>query len=338
MMQPLRLSVLDQSPIAAGTTGGQALANSIDLARLCDNLGYHRYWLAEHHATPSLAGVAPETMIGVIARATQRIRIGSGGIMLPHYSPFKIAELFSLLAGLAPGRIDLGLGRAPGTDQRTAYALQRDRRQKAPDDFLNLLAELLAYFDDNLPADHPFASLAKTLPGLPERPDVWMLGSSPDSAGWAADIGLPYCFADFIGGNGTDLVRRYRHDFKPSKYRRGAEAVVAVWCVCADSDAEATRLVASFRMMLAHLFAGQLIAVPDPDEAMAWLADKPHAGLQPGRRIISGPPEKVRAEIEATARDYGADEVMLANILFDHQARRRSYQLVADAFGLNNGD
>ena len=156
----MRLSVLDQSPISAGSTGRDALANSIDLARLADDLGYHRYWVAEHHGGPMLAGPAPEVLIGPLAAATQRIRVGSGGVMLPHYSPLKVAEAFSLLAGLYPGRIDLGLGRAAGTDPMTTYALQRDRRQAAPDDFFDQLVELLAYLDDALPADHPFARLA----------------------------------------------------------------------------------------------------------------------------------------------------------------------------------
>ena len=162
------LSVLDQTPIAAGTSPASALANSLDLAQHCEALGYHRYWLAEHHASPALAGSAPEILIAAIAAATRRMRIGSGGVMLPHYSPLKVAEQFSLLAGLHPDRIDLGLGRAPGSDQRTSVALQRDRRQYPPHDFPNQLAELIGYLEDTLPADHPFAPYARTLPGLPQ--------------------------------------------------------------------------------------------------------------------------------------------------------------------------
>src|ERR1700729_834143 len=160
MPAPFLLSVLDQSPISEGSTGAQALQNTIDLARLCDQLGYHRYWVAEHHGGPMLAGPSPEALIGPIASATKRIRVGSGGVMLPHYSPFKVAETFSLLAGLFPGRIDLGLGRAAGTDPLTTFALQRARRQAAPDDFPQQLAELLGYFEDDLPEDHPFKRLA----------------------------------------------------------------------------------------------------------------------------------------------------------------------------------
>src|SRR4051794_26794769 len=163
--EQLVLSVLDQAPISEGATGADALKNSLDLARLCEKLGYHRYWVAEHHGTPMLACASPEALIGPIAATTERIRVGSGGVMLPHYSPLKVAETFSILAGLFPGRIDLGLGRAPGTDQMTMLALQRDRRQAGPDDFPQQLAELLAYFEGRLPANHPFARLAGTLPG-----------------------------------------------------------------------------------------------------------------------------------------------------------------------------
>src|SRR5438270_12771534 len=162
----MRLSVLDQSPISEGSTGADALHNTLDLARLTDRLGYHRYWVAEHHGGPMLAGRSPEALIGPRAAGTERIRVGSGGVMLPHYSPLKVAETFSLLAGLFPGRIDLALGRAAGTDPMTTFALQRDRRHPAPDDFPEQLAELLGYLDDRLPPDHPFARLAKTLPGL----------------------------------------------------------------------------------------------------------------------------------------------------------------------------
>src|SRR5271155_1710289 len=172
MPPPFHLSVLDQSPISQGSSGREALHNTLDLARVADRLGYHRYWVAEHHGGPMLAGPAPEALIGPIAAATSGIRVGSGGVMLPHYSPFKVAETFSLLAGLFPGRIDLGLGRAAGTDPLTAFALQRDRRQAAPDDFPSQLAELLAYLDGTLPDDHPFARL-QALPGGEARPVAW---------------------------------------------------------------------------------------------------------------------------------------------------------------------
>src|SRR5919199_2901506 len=213
MTELVHLSVLDQSPVAEGSTGSQALANTIDLARLTDGLGFHRYWVAEHHGGPSLAGPSPEVLIGPIAAATERLRVGSGGVMLPHYSPLKVAQSFSLLAGLYPGRIDLGIGRAAGTDPMTAFALQRDRRQAPPDDFFEQLAELIAYLEDRFPDDHSLKRLT-ALPGLPESPELWLLGSSPQSAIWAAEIGLPYSFADFINSeSGAKIAELYRERF-----------------------------------------------------------------------------------------------------------------------------
>ncbi len=330
----MRLSILDQSPIADGATAAQALVNSIDLARAGEAFGYHRYWAAEHHASPALAGAAPEVLLAAVGAATATIRLGSGGIMLPHYSPLKVAESFSLLAGLYPGRVDLGLGRAPGSDQRTAFALQRDRRQASPNDFPNQLAELLGYLEDDLPAGHPFAGLAKTLPGAPERPDVWLLGSSPDSAAWAAEAGLQYCFADFINSDGAGIAARYTHAFRPGIRGARPYSMVALWTMCADTDAEAERLATSSRMMLAHLLQGVLIPVPSPETAAAWLAANPAAAQRRGRRMIVGSPATVRAGIEAAVAEYGADEAMLVNIVHDHAARVRSYELVARVFGL----
>src|SRR5882757_7679078 len=249
MPPPFLLSVLDQSPIAEGSSGAQALRNTIDLAQLCDELGYHRYWVAEHHGGPMLAGPSPEALVGPIAAATQRIRVGSGGVMLPHYSPFKVAETFSLLAGLFPGRIDLGIGRAAGTDPMTTFALQRDRRQAAPDDFPEQLVELLGHLENRLPPDHPFARLGASLPGAPERPQPWLLGSSPQSAIWAAELGLPYAFADFINPKGAEIAALYRERFAEHEHAgRRPETAVAVWVICADSDEQAERLAASGRM------------------------------------------------------------------------------------------
>ena len=329
-----RLSVLDQSPIAAGCTAADALANTLDLARACDALGYDRYWLAEHHASPSLAGVAPEALIGPVALATRRIRVGSGGIMLPHYSPFKVAETFSMLAALAPGRIDLGVGRAPGSDQRTAYALQRDRSRLMPNDFPAGLAELSAYLDQSLPADHAFAPLQDVLPGSGgEGPELWLLGSSPDSAQWAAERGLPYCFADFINSDGGYLARTYRDAFQPSARWRKPYVMAATWTIAAPTSAEAARLAAPATMMFAHLIAGKLIPVPSVEDALAWLEANPAAGRR-NRRTVLGTPGEVRRGLDAVAADYGADELMLVNIMPDHAARRQSYALIAAEYAL----
>ncbi len=330
------LSVLDQSPIAEGSTGAQALRNTLDLAQLTDALGYHRYWVAEHHGGPMLAGPSPEVLIGPIASATEGLRVGSGGVMLPHYSPLKVAESFTILAALYPGRIDLGLGRAAGTDPLTTFALQRDRRQGAPDDFPQQLVELLAYLEDDLPADHPFRHLAATLPGRPELPVPWLLGSSPQSAIWAGELGLRYAFADFINPNGSEITRLYRDRFTPLRDLQAPRTAVAAWVLCAATDEEAQELASSSRMTFTLLRRGRLIPVPPPEKALAFLASegKSPADDAPGRRAIIGSPEKVRARIETLAGEYGADEVIVVTITHDHAARRRSYELLAEVMDL----
>ena len=336
MSAPFLLSVLDQSPVAEGSTGAQALRNTIDLARLCDQLGYHRYWVAEHHGGPMLAGPSPEALIGPIAAATSRIRVGSGGVMLPHYSPFKVAETFSLLSGLFPGRIDLALGRAAGTDPLTTFALQRDRRQAAPDDFPQQLAELLAYLDDRMPEDHPFARLSKTLPGRPELPERWLLGSSQQSAIWAAELGMPYAFADFINADGAEIAALYRERFAEHEHAAPLKprTAVAVWVICADSDEQAQLLAASGRMTFTLLRRGELIEVPPPEKALEFIANDRRTPGQPQskRRAVVGTPDAVRAELEDVAAKYRADEIIAVNILYDHQARRRSYELLSEVF------
>ncbi|HEX2088021.1 MAG TPA: LLM class flavin-dependent oxidoreductase [Solirubrobacteraceae bacterium] len=323
----MRLSVLDQSPIAEGSTAGDALRNTLDLARLCDELGFHRYWVAEHHGGPSLAGPSPEVLIGPIASVTSRMRVGSGGVMLPHYSPLKVAESFCVLGNLFPGRIDLGIGRASGTDPLTTFALQRDRRDAAPDDFPQQLAELLAYLDGTLPPDHPFKRLESTLAG-PERPDVWLLGSSLQSAIWAADLGLPYSFADFINPEGRQIAATYAERCSAAPPR----VMVAAWVICADTDEEAQRLASSSRMTLALLRQGRLVPVPPVDKALRFLEQRDGGSATPGRRAIVGSPPTVRARLEELAGDYGAEEAMIVTITHSHDARRRSYELIAEAF------
>jgi luciferase family oxidoreductase group 1 len=335
------LSVLDQSPIPQGSTGSDALHNTLDLAVLADRLGYHRYWVAEHHGGPMLASASPEALIGPIAAATSSIRVGSGGVMLPHYSPFKVAETFTILAALFADRIDLGIGRAAGTDPLTTFALQRDRRQAAPDDFPQQLAELLAYFEDSLPPNHPFHRLAAALPGNPALPETWLLGSSPQSAIWAGQLGLRYAFADFINPHGTEIAALYRERFTPERDLQAPRTAVAAWVLCAPSDEEAQYLASSSRMTLTLLRRGQLIPVPPPEEAVEFLRREGRLdalteadGKLPGRRGIIGSPEKVRGELEALVGDYGADEAIVVTITHEHSARRRSYELLARAFGL----
>jgi luciferase family oxidoreductase group 1 len=329
----LRLSVLDQSPVPEGSSAGDALRNTIDLARLADSLGYTRYWVAEHHGSAGLACHSPEVMIGPIAAATSRLRVGSGGVMLPHYSPLKVAETFSMLSGLFPGRIDLGIGRAAGTSPMVAFALQRDRRQAAPDDFRDQLDELLALLANRPLADRRFARLSSI---HFESPEVSLLGSSPDSCIWAAELGLPYVFADFINPGGAALARHYRQHFSPSELLQAPQMSVAAWVICAETDAEAERLSFSFRMMMTLLFRGQSIAVPTVERAERFLAEEglTPSSTPPNRRMITGTPARVREAIETLARDYEAEEVFIVNIMHDHAARRRSYELIAEAFGI----
>jgi len=232
--------------------------------------------------------------------------VGSGGVMLPHYSPLKVAENFRMLNGLYPGRVDLGIGRAAGTSPKVAFALQRDKRMPAPDDFRAQLDELIGYMAGGA--------------------EISLLGSSGDSVVWAAELGLPYVFADFINPNGVGIVQPFRGDLKRMS--------VAVWAICADTDAEALRLSFSARMMMTLLFRGRFIAVPTVEHAEEFLKEEgmPPDMLPVGRRIITGNPARVRAAIEAVAAEYGAEEVFVVNIIHDHAARRRSYELVAEAF------
>ena len=286
-----------------------------------------------------LAGPSPEALIGPIAAATSRIRVGSGGVMLPHYSPFKVAETFSLLSGLFPGRIDLALGRAAGTDPLTTFALQRDRRQAAPDDFPQQLAELLAYLDDRMPEDHPFARLAKTLPGRPELPErvAARLLSAERHLGRRA--------GDAVCVRRLHQLRRRRDRGALSRTLcrtrtpdgRKPRTAVAVWVICAESDEQAQRLAASGRMTFTMLRRGELIAgsaagegarVPRRTSGAAPAAGQSRAQ----RRAVVGTPDAVRAELEDVAAKYGADELIAVNILYDHQARRHSYELLAEAF------
>jgi luciferase family oxidoreductase group 1 len=336
----LKLAVLDQSPVAAGSTPGQALQNSIELARLVDRLGYTRYWMSEHHAMETLACTAPEIVLARIGAETQRIRIGSGGIMLPHYSPFKVAEVFRTLHALYPGRVDLGLGRAPGGGPVEMLALKRERGTKVPDDFEDQVSELLAYFDRNFPAGHPFGSL-RVAPEMPGAPDAWMLGSSQWSSKAAAEFGLPYAFAHFFFGQGTrQAVEAYQQDFAPSSRRSAPEAMAAVGVICADTDDEAQFLASSVRLLQRRIRMNDRRPVAAPEDAIRELAllggPTPEEGEWP--RYFVGTPERVTEQLIAMASTLRIHELVVNTIIWDHAKRLRSYELLARMCGLAAAD
>lgn len=338
----MKLSVLDQSPVPAGSTPAEALQNTIHLAREADRLGYQRYWIAEHHAIETLASPAPEILIARVAAVTSGIRVGAGGILLPHYSPLKVAELFRMLHALSPDRIDLGVGRAPGSGGLEAFALQRDRskRQQASD-FTDQLSELLWFLHRDFPEEHPFGRI-KVSPDMPGAPDVWLLGSSTWSAEVAANFGLPYAFAHFIGPEQTvAALAHYQEHFKPSKYLKEPRAIVTLGVVCAETAAEADRLAASTKMLIRRIrLGGERRPVPTPKEAIEELASLGE-GADPltwdaseWPRYIVGEAEKVRSTLENMARELQVSEFMILTVIHDHQARVRSYELLAESFGL----
>lgn len=314
------------------------MQNSIELARLVDRLGYTRFWMSEHHAMETLACTAPEILLARIGAETNRIRIGSGGIMLPHYSAFKVAEVFRTLHALYPGRVDLGLGRAPGGGPIEALALKRERGTKMPDDFEDQVAELLAYLDHNFPAGHPFASL-RVAPEIPGAPDVWMLGSSQWSSNAAAEFGLPYAFAHFFFGMGTrQAIENYQHAFVPSTRRSQPEAIAAVGVICAETQEEAEFLANSVRLLQRRIRMNDRRPVAPPEEAIRELQPLGGLALEEGEwpRYFIGTPAQVREQLESMASALNINELVVNTITWDHAARLRSYQLLAREFGFAN--
>lgn len=283
-----------------------------------------------------LACTAPEILLARIGAETRRIRIGAGGIMLPHYAPLKVAETFRTLHSLYPGRIDLGIGRAPGGGPIESLALKRERRTPMPDDFPDQMSELLAFLGGGFPAGHPFATMT-VAPEMPDGPDVWLLGSSLWSARTAAEYGLPYAFAHFFSAASTrQAVAEYQRSFVPSAYRERPEAIAAVGAICAETREEAEYLHASVRLLQRRIRQGDRRPVAPPDEALRelrLLGETPEDGEWP--RYFVGTPETVRDGLEAMARPLGIGELVVNTITWDHAARLRSYRLLAAAFGLD---
>ncbi len=334
----LRLSVLDQSPVTTGSTPAEALQRSIELARSVDALGYRRFWMSEHHAMDTLACTAPEVMLARIGAETERIRIGSGGIMLPHYAALKVAEQFRMLHALYPGRVDLGIGRAPGGGPVESLALRRERRVQMQDDFADQTAELLAFLDGGFPAGHPFAKI-RVSPAMPGGPDVWMLGSSMWSSAAAAEFGLPYAFAHFFSPVHTRVaISAYQSQFVESRYRGQPEAMVAVGVICAETQEEADYLHASVRLLQRRIRLGDRSPVASPDDALRELRAFGDMAVEEGEfpRYFVGTPERVKRDLHAMAGALRIGEVVVNTITWDHAARLRSYALLAEAFGLES--
>jgi len=332
----LPISVLDLSPVPSGSSGPQALRNTVDLARAAERLGYSRYWLAEHHNTRGLASSAPEVMIGQVAAATARIRVGAGGIMLPNHSPLRVAETFRVLEALHPGRIDLGIGRAPGADAMAAVALRRSTDALGAEDFPSQLAELLAYAGDGFPAGHPFRAVAAEPADVP-LPPVWILGSSDYGAELAAALGVGFAFARHLNPRGAaDAMGTYREAFRPSRRRAEPRAILAVSAICADTAERAEQLVASLGLSVIRMRSGRPQPLPSPEEALAH-EYSPHERdqLRRYRRAqVVGEPAQVRDELLALAEATGADELMVMTAVHDHGERLRSYELLAQALAL----
>lgn len=335
-MPQLKLGVVDQSPVRTGGTAADAVRETLELARICERLGYSRYWLAEHHSTNSFAGSSPAVLIPRVASVTERIRVGSGGVMLSHYSPLQVAENFRMLETLFPGRVDLGIGRAPGGDGRTTLALQYGRGRIDIDRFPQQVEDLVGWLSDGFEDAHPWRRV-RAMPRAPSIPEMWMLGSGGSSAFYAAQLGCGYSFAQFISGqDGAGQVRQYRDRFRPSPWRAAPAASVGLGVICAPTQDEAQRLAASLELWRARIMTGRDRGIPAPDEALAELGPHwtpPRLG-EDGARMIAGDPVQVRDELHRIAARYGVDELMIVTVTHAWEARVRSYELMAEAVGL----
>ncbi|HXC54705.1 MAG TPA: LLM class flavin-dependent oxidoreductase [Rhizomicrobium sp.] len=341
------LSVLDQSPIRKNGSAADAVAETIALAKACDGLGYHRYWLAEHHNSNSFAGSCPEILIGRVAQQTRRIRVGSGGVMLPHYSALKVAEQFRMLEVLTPGRIDLGLGRAPGSDQMTARALQAGPQAWPIDAFPSQVQLLRQFLEDAsgaapLPDDHPYRGIhamprASAGAAVTPGPEMWMLGSGIHGAVYAAELGLPFSHAYFINADGSeDAVAEYRARFRPSAACPSPRLSLGVAALVGETEEQAQRLAASRNLWVVRLLSGRPIPFPSPEEALAQPLSPQEEKLLTtvSKRSIVGTAPQVREKLTALAEGHGADELVVVTITYDYASRLRSYELLAEAFGL----
>ncbi|MFF0058782.1 LLM class flavin-dependent oxidoreductase [Streptomyces microflavus] len=345
---PVPLSVLDLVTVGQGRTATQALRTGVEIAKLAESRGFGRYWVAEHHSMPGVASSSPAVILAHIAAHTERIRLGSGGVMLPNHAPLVIAEQFGTLEAMAPGRVDLGLGRAPGTDGATAAALRRsDRLNEGADDFPQQLGELIRFLDDDFPDGHPYARIhavpgpvQATAPGgvqSAHRPPVWLLGSSGFSARLAGTLGLPFAFAHhFSAQNTIPALDLYRSSFRPSAVLDAPYALIGVSALAADDEVEARRQVLTGALSMVRLRTGRPGLIPSPEEAAAYDFSPMEREFVDGwlSNVIHGTPDEVRTGLDDLAKRTGADELMITANAHGGDARLRSYELIADAYGL----
>ncbi|MBC8118640.1 MAG: LLM class flavin-dependent oxidoreductase [Burkholderiaceae bacterium] len=330
------VSVLDLVPLVRGGTSIAALRNAAELAKAVDRFGYTRLWYAEHHNMPGIASTSPEILIAHVGSMTTRIRLGAGGVMLPNHSPLKVAESYKLLEAMYPGRIDLGLGRAPGTDGLTALALRRSRAALSADDFLEQLSELIAWGSDEFPSDHPFRAV-RAIPDDSALPPLYLLGSSDYGAKLAARMGVAFAFAGHFSPDPPEpAMRAYRAGFSTHGVLDKPHAILALSVFCADTEAAAQRMASSALLSFVQLRSGRPGRMPSPDEAMAHIFTPEEQALVASYKKLQiiGTPEQVRARMEAVVARTGADEVMIATHAWDLAARIRSYELVAEVFDL----
>jgi luciferase family oxidoreductase group 1 len=329
----MKWSVLDQSPASSGSTQDVAIRDSLMLAQACDSWGYHRFWVSEHHNSDSIVGTAPEVLMAAIAATTRRIRIGSAGVMLPHYSALKVAEQFRVLEALAPGRIDLGVGRAPGSDRLTAQAL--NPFANAAEEFPRQVQELQAWVAGiRLPEGHPFHRIMAHPLG-PSSPELWILGSSDYGAALAAHFGLPYAFAYFFrdGAGAREALALYRRQYRPSEGHPRPQATICVWALAADTEAQARRLLSAREHWRVGFEKGLREPLVSPDQAAAYAYTPAERALieQVRRVAIVGTADQVAAQLEALAAGLQLDEIVINTWTHDPAARRHSYELLADA-------
>lgn len=328
----MKLSILDQSPVIRGHDARQAIMETLALARRAETLGYHRYWLAEHHAIAALADPCPELLLARLGAETSRLRVGTGGVLLPYYSAFRTAEAFRMLEALYPGRIDLGVGRAPGGDARTAQAVAGGGFPDA-ERFPQQVWELAAHLAGRLPADHPYKGV-RLQPEVATAPEIWLLGSSDYSGALAAQLGMPFSFAHFINPRGGDKVTRsYRESFR-AVHENQPRTMVCTFAICGEDDADAERLAQAIDLRRLHMALNVDAPVPTAEEAARHQyqpEEREYVMGQRSRAVIGGP-QRVRRELEAMARRYGADEVMVLTITGDYASRMQSYERLVGAF------